>query len=1008
MHSSSRALPRRPPSPNAGLHGDRLSLFAPGRLVRRMLDDWFEKVHALAPVLHRRRFMHRLGTGEANTDRTFCALVVTVCAATAATLRRADYGPVTVEWCLDFIEEQNLLDHGLRRPAYSLDWCIAMYNIGTSASSLNEDGLGDMGSFHGMSEAAAGVRFLVYYRMADLDMSEQQLLKRLFWLLFAAYCSADIFGKLSMSLVSHQENRGHLRPVPLTDSQLDKGPQLSAAELPPWHGDTTSYVPGLNHLSDLFMTWHEAQTAPVSLYGGQEGALKHFLSRIQAVVDSFPPELRWRGGLSRPPHVTEGHDTQVANLLITSLNIRSNLLQKFGASAAETTRAAEHQRIVDDLLEILYRVPQHVLEQNGNSLIPKLRDCGAAYMEQMNIGGGGGDPRWLVSESARNKLEKLLRKLDDIDCWPGPSVVEASQSDWHAYPRSLPESHNNGNTQLIVKGKPFLMLSAELHNSSMSSARFMSEVWPAIKANHINTLLGAVAWEDVEPVEGQFDFSELDAVLAGARQHDMHLVLLWFGTYKNGISTYAPAWVKRDPKRFPRVQCLEAGGVKRTVEMVTPLSDEGCMADSRAFAELCRHLARVDAGHSTVLMIQVENETGLLGDSRDRSRRADEAFAQPVPEALLDHLSRRRAELHPKFRARLPLLLAEPPASSGGGPRSWTDVFGGGPAADEAFMAYHISSYVGRVAAAGRREYDIPMYTNTWLNFDDPSGLDLGGVPDAAAAAADRPGVYPSGGPCPHVLDIWRHNTILAADRALDFLAPDLYFHDYEAVCRDYTAQGNPLFIPEQRRDAKGARRVWLSYGTYGALGASPFGIDTGPEAVGREFGLLAQVAPHLLAARPEDRMGFFFDEEVDAAGRGERWTRVFGGEFEVTVERAFVFGKPGPGGGLVIHLGGARFLAVGRGFNVRFRSVRPEATFTGILSAVEKEATTAGAGAGADGTLRTLRVLNGDETRSGGFLIMPNDEPDYGGFPIAVTVPARTCIAEVEAYWIAEDEEDR
>ncbi|KAF4781817.1 hypothetical protein HER10_EVM0003651 [Colletotrichum scovillei] len=343
-----RAIIAGAPSPNTTTgshHSNRLALFAPEDLIQRMLHDWFEKVHALAPVLHRRRFLHRLKAGETNSDRTFCALVVSVCAATVATLRRADYSPVTVELCLDFIEEQHLLDHGLRKPVYSLDWCVAMYNIGTSASSMNEDGLGDMGSFHGMSEAAAGARFLAYYRMADLDMSEQQLLKRLFWLIFAAYC----------------------------------------------------------------------------LYGGQEEALKHWLAKIQTIIDNFPPELRWRGGLSRPSHITEGHDTQIANLFITSLNIRSNLLQKFGSTVK--TRAEEHQRIVDDLLEILYHMPQHVLEQNGNSLIPKLRDCGAAYMEQMDVGDGA-----LVSEGARLKLEKLLRKLDDIDCWPGLPGIESPQS----------------------------------------------------------------------------------------------------------------------------------------------------------------------------------------------------------------------------------------------------------------------------------------------------------------------------------------------------------------------------------------------------------------------------------------------------------------------------------------------------------------------------------------------------------------------------------------------------
>ncbi|KAK1479248.1 hypothetical protein CCUS01_16328 [Colletotrichum cuscutae] len=159
----------------------------------------------------------------------------------------------------------------------------------------------------------------------------------------------------------------------------------------------------------------------MSLYGGQEEALKHWLAKIQTIIDNFPPELRWRGGLSRPSHITEGHDTQIANLFITSLNIRSNLLQKFGSTVK--TRAAEHQRIVDDLLEILYHMPQHVLEQNGYSLIPKLRDCGAAYMEQMDVGDGA-----LVSEGARLKLEKLLRKLDDIDCWPGLPGIESPQS----------------------------------------------------------------------------------------------------------------------------------------------------------------------------------------------------------------------------------------------------------------------------------------------------------------------------------------------------------------------------------------------------------------------------------------------------------------------------------------------------------------------------------------------------------------------------------------------------
>ncbi|KAI0158392.1 glycoside hydrolase superfamily [Pestalotiopsis sp. NC0098] len=562
---------------------------------------------------------------------------------------------------------------------------------------------------------------------------------------------------------------------------------------------------------------------------------------------------------------------------------------------------------------------------------------------------------------------------------------------------SLPHLVRNENgIQLIVKGKPFLMLSGELHNSSLSSAKFMSQVWPAMKAQLINTLVGSVSWEMIEPEEGKFDFSELDEILKGARQHSMHLVLLWFGTYKNGISTYVPGWVKKDVKRFPRVHVLEAGGVKRTMEMLSPLSKEGCAADSKALAALMGHLKEVDSEENTVVMVQVENETGLLGDSRDRSSIAEEAFQQPVPPALLKHLT--TTELHPRFKERFADKLAAVKDIEKS--YSWETIFGDGVPANEAFMAHHISTYVGKVAAAAKAVYNIPLYTNTWLNFDDPSALDLTDLPVVVGGGAEA-GIYPSGGPCPHVQDIWRHNA-----PALDFLAPDLYFHGYEGVCRDYTAyDDNPLFIPEQRRDESGARRVWLAYATYSALGTCPFGIDTGAEVVGREYKLLAQTKDYLLNSRPEQRMGFFFDE-LPASGppKGqEKWTKVFG-DVEVIIERAFVFGKAGPGAGMVIQLGdgsSARFLVVGRGFNIHFKSQVKGATFTGILDAREKEYDAE------TNSLKTLRVFNGDETRSGEFLIMPNDDPDYGGFPIAVTVPARTCIAEVEAYWLCEDGSD-
>lgn len=248
-------------------------------------------------------------------------------------------------------------------------------------------------------------------------------------------------------------------------------------------------------------------------------------------------------------------------------------------------------------------------------------------------------------------------------------------------------------------------------------------------------------------------------------------------------------------------------------------------------------------------------------------------------------------------------------------------------------------------------------------------------------------------------MDVWRLNA-----PALDFIAPDLYFHDYEDVCKNYRHQNQPLFIPEQRRDERGARRVWLAYATYGAIGCSPFGIDSLDAAespVTKHYGLLASISEIVVEAqanRPEGLMGFFFDE-LDGKTPEKPWTKVFG-DFELIIERAFVFGKAGPGAGMIIHQGDGKFLLVGWGFQVTFKSTNPKSTFTGILFSEEKEVRE-------DGSLGTLRIMNGDETRSGSFYIMPNEDPDYGGFPIAVTIPCRTMLAECTAYSVQEEEED-
>ncbi|EXJ78446.1 hypothetical protein A1O1_08846 [Capronia coronata CBS 617.96] len=552
--------------------------------------------------------------------------------------------------------------------------------------------------------------------------------------------------------------------------------------------------------------------------------------------------------------------------------------------------------------------------------------------------------------------------------------------------------------QLIVDDKPFLMLAGELQNSSMSSAEYMRTVWQKLTAASVNTVLGAVQWEQIEPEEGKFDFAELDQVIFDARQHGLRLVLLWFGSFKNATSIYTPGWVKTNQKRFPRARLRQAGGRIEIADTLSVFQEEGPAADARAFTKLMEHIMEIDEQHSTVIMVQVENECGIRGDSRDGSRLADARYYAPVPQDLLSFLSNDWENLHPSLKANLQHSKFKTTISDSSKNKSWESVFGTGAQTDELFMAYHYARYVEKVTSAGKAAYPLPMYANVWQNYKgEDKDLNFKGV---VVAGGGAPGEYPSGGGVANVLDVWQQFA-----PSLDFVAPDVYLNDYVSSCRKYRHRNQPLFIPEQRRDEYGARRVWAAYGTYAALGTAPFGIDTLDPATNPfklHYGLLAQMAPYVLAAqaRPNASFGFFFDELAADGSDPSPPITTFFGDWVVRVERSFVFGRPGPGFGMIIHQGGARFLLIGSGFQLVFSSRDPGKTFTGILRYREK--IVVGPGELADG-----RVLNGDETRTGKLVIMPGEDPDYGGYPICVTIPARTRVAEVEIYALGEEEND-
>jgi beta-galactosidase GanA len=401
---------------------------------------------------------------------------------------------------------------------------------------------------------------------------------------------------------------------------------------------------------------------------------------------------------------------------------------------------------------------------------------------------------------------------------PSLFLLFVSATSLFAATPSLPHLETRGSTrQLIVDGSPYLVLGGELHNSSSTSRTFLAPAWPKLTAMNLNTVLAAVPWDVVEAVEGKFDFTMVDHLVEDARSHQLRLVLLWFGSWKNGFSHYVPEWVKRDPARFPRAR-LRAG----TVEILSTFSEANVTADARAFAAFMRHLRSIDEAQHTVLMIQVENEVGLQGDTRDRLPAADTAFSQAVPRELIEFLTAHRERLLPEFRA---LWQSTGFKTTG----TWADVLGRSPAADEAFMGWHYARYVDRVATAGKAEYALPMFVNAWI----------------VQLADELPGEYPSGGPQGHMLDLWR-----AGAPHLDLHVPDIYRPNFTDICAEFTRSGNTLFVPESRGGEMGAANAFAAIGRFNSIGYSPFGIDgeDAPDAAIRDaYDVLRQLAPQIL-----------------------------------------------------------------------------------------------------------------------------------------------------------------
>ena len=352
-----------------------------------------------------------------------------------------------------------------------------------------------------------------------------------------------------------------------------------------------------------------------------------------------------------------------------------------------------------------------------------------------------------------------------------------------AQPAAIPHMlHKDGRTALIVDGAPFVMLAAQAHNSS-NYPLALKKVWPAMADMHANTLEIPVAWEQIEPVEGKFDFSYVDTLVAQARQNKVRLVLLWFGTWKNTNPQYTPAWVKFNNERFPRMRDKDG----KVVYCLSPFGEETLKADKKAFVALMSHIKKIDQAQQTIIMMQVQNEVGTYGFARDFGARAQAAFTQDVPQAVLE-------------RKKSP----QPLAAKG----SWTQVYG--DYADEYFHAYAIASYIEEIAKAGRAVYNLPMYVNNALR-------------DPLAPMAPWKANFASGGPTFDVIDIYK-----AAAPHIDVAGPDVYDASsakFKATMDKFQRPDNALFVPEMSNAPAYVRYTYDVLGR-GAIGFAPFGID--------------------------------------------------------------------------------------------------------------------------------------------------------------------------------------
>lgn len=449
---------------------------------------------------------------------------------------------------------------------------------------------------------------------------------------------------------------------------------------------------------------------------------------------------------------------------------------------------------------------------------------------------------------------------------------------------------------------PFFPLGLQCCNSSAFNASEMKAFWDSVAFTGVNTVEIPVYWETFEPEQNLFCYEFVDECLRQADLYDVKVIFLWFGSWKNGTSKYAPTWIKENPGKYKRVVTYE--GI--VTNILSPYCRENLEADKAAFLKLVQYIEQNNRKKNRVIGIQIENEPGMMmrGD-RDCGPIAETLFQEEVPDEV------KSVVFHHEL-GEVTDIWKEKGALTDG---CWTDLFG--EKAGEYFSVFGIASYIQELAAEAKRITDLTMIVNVWT---DNVGW-------------DEPGVdYPAGGPVSKVLGLWK---MFAPD--VDVVGLDNYKLDREGYlqdCQRYSKYGNPLFLPESHAwDEANSQTMFWAVGRYKAKGLFLFG----PEAMYSDTGeikpcsaeiiksikalvSIQSVLPHFInsggiwAVVQEDKMT---EQKIC---QGDAYIRIFF-EFERTDYHHGYFGtKHGKGRGLLLRENANTYYAVGEGINISIR----------------------------------------------------------------------------------------